>query len=56
MMRGAAVAEGQHRLVYTFEPRSFELGGVISIAGLVASVLFATFCAVRPRARTLQAG
>jgi hypothetical protein len=33
-MRGAAVPEGKHRLVYTYEPRSFRLGGVISLVGI----------------------
>jgi hypothetical protein len=34
-MRGAAVPEGtKHRLVYTYEPRSFRLGGLISLAGI----------------------
>jgi hypothetical protein len=33
-MRGAAVLEGKHRLVYTYEPRSFRLGGLVSLLGI----------------------
>ena len=33
LMRGAAVPAGKHTLVYTFEPLSFRIGAVISIAG-----------------------
>jgi hypothetical protein len=44
LMRGAAVKEGKHRLVYTFEPKSFELGKKITIAGLVATALLLTVC------------
>ena len=36
MMRGAAVKEGTHRLVYTYRPRSFRLGGLVSLGGLLA--------------------
>ncbi|MBV8229492.1 MAG: hypothetical protein JO329_05870, partial [Planctomycetaceae bacterium] len=39
MMRGAAVKSGRHRLVYTYEPRSFRLGGRISLAGLAIAIL-----------------
>jgi hypothetical protein len=49
LMRGAAVPEGTHRLVYTFEPRSFEIGKIISLAGLAATALLAAFSTVRPR-------
>jgi hypothetical protein len=35
MMRGAAVREGRHRLVYTYEPVSFRAGAVVSAVGLV---------------------
>ena len=35
LMRGAAVAAGHHRLVYTYEPRSFQIGAWISLAGIV---------------------
>ncbi|MFO0909912.1 MAG: YfhO family protein [Isosphaeraceae bacterium] len=34
MMRGAAVPSGRHRLVYTFNPRSFRLGRQVSGFGL----------------------
>ncbi len=38
LMRGAAVKEGKHRLVYTYEPRSFQVGAALSLVGLVALV------------------
>jgi hypothetical protein len=34
LMRGAAVGAGTHRLVYTYRPLSFRLGGVISLVSL----------------------
>jgi hypothetical protein len=39
MMRGAAVAAGSHRLVYTYFPRSFRLGITISLATLTILAL-----------------
>jgi Bacterial membrane protein YfhO len=38
-MRGAAVAKGPHRLVYTYAPRSFRVGGRVSMAGLAVLLL-----------------
>jgi hypothetical protein len=35
MMRGAAVKAGRHTLVYTYDPASFRIGGVLSLAGLL---------------------
>ena len=35
-MRGAAVREGPHHLVYTYSPRSFRIGLVVSAVGLAA--------------------
>ncbi|MGC8643653.1 MAG: hypothetical protein ACP5XB_27660, partial [Isosphaeraceae bacterium] len=55
MMRGAAVRKGTHRLVYTFDPWSVKIGGLMSIAGIVVAVLLAAFCAIRPRVHTLCA-
>jgi len=49
MMRGAAVPAGVHKLVYTYEPSSFRVGGYITLAGLVLSALLAAFVAIRPR-------
>ena len=40
LMRGAAVPAGKHHLVYTYEPRSFQVGAAISVAGLVVLVGF----------------
>jgi hypothetical protein len=38
LMRGAAVKEGRHSLVYTYDPASFRIGGMLSIAGLLVLV------------------
>jgi uncharacterized membrane protein YfhO len=48
VMRGAAVDAGVHRLVYTYDPASYRVGAVVSIAGLAAVALFGLFCAWRP--------
>ena len=45
LMRGAAVPAGVHRLVYSYEPRSFQVGGTITLAGLIAAAAFAVYCA-----------
>ncbi|WP_435010183.1 YfhO family protein [Tundrisphaera lichenicola] len=39
-MRGAAVPEGTHRLVYTYYPKSFRIGGLVSLGGIAALVGF----------------
>ena len=49
MMRGAAVPAGVHKLVYSYEPASFRIGGYVTLAGLGLSALLAAFVAVRPR-------
>jgi hypothetical protein len=41
LMRGAAVSAGTHTLVYTYEPRSFRVGAVVSGAGLIALLALA---------------
>lgn len=48
LMRGAAVQAGTHKLVYTFEPMSFRVGLVMSIASLLASAGLAAFFRGRP--------
>jgi hypothetical protein len=50
LMRGALVSAGTHRLVYTYEPRSFRIGMVLSALGLVALALFFLRPNQRPRA------
>ena len=35
LMRGATVGSGRHRLVYRYEPKSFWVGAVISLSGIV---------------------
>ena len=47
-MRGALVAAGPHRLVYSFAPWSFRSGLVASIAGIVAWLLFGLCCVFKP--------
>jgi hypothetical protein len=47
-MRGALVSAGPHRLVYTFAPRSFQVGLVVSILGLSAWLLLGVYCVFRP--------
>ncbi len=46
-MRGAAVEAGTHRLVYAYRPRSFLIGGIISLFGLAAWVSLGVMAAVR---------
>jgi hypothetical protein len=39
LMRGALAGAGTHRLVYTYQPRSFQIGLALSALGLVGLVL-----------------
>jgi hypothetical protein len=39
LMRGAAVGAGTHRLVYTYDPLSFRLGGLISLVSIGLSLV-----------------
>jgi hypothetical protein len=48
LMRGAAVTSGTHRLVYTYEPRSFRVGAMISIAGLAMLAILSFALMIRP--------
>jgi hypothetical protein len=54
-MRGASVPAGTHRLVYTYAPQSFFVGGLISIAGIFALAVFGVVCARRPINQVLAA-
>ncbi len=56
VMRGAAVEAGTYHLVYTFDPASFRIGGILTLAGLATTVLLSVFCALRPGARQTQEG
>jgi uncharacterized membrane protein YfhO len=47
IMRGAAVKEGEHRLVYLYDPQSFRIGKAITLAGLAAAVCLAVYCTSR---------
>jgi hypothetical protein len=49
VMRGAAVREGTHHLVYTYEPASFRIGWAISLGGLAVFLVLAIVFTVRPR-------
>ncbi len=51
LMRGAAVPEGDHKLVYIYEPRSYQIGGLIALGGLAAAAVLAVFCWLRPHDR-----
>ena len=44
VMRGAAVSSGRHRLVYTYAPRSFKIGRIVSITGVAALLLLILAC------------
>jgi hypothetical protein len=39
MMRGAAVRGGRHLLVYTYDPASFRIGGILSLTGWLTLAL-----------------
>jgi hypothetical protein len=54
MMRGAAVPAGTHHLVYTYSPRSFRVGWVLSILGLGVLALLCAGCALRPVDRMVE--
>jgi Bacterial membrane protein YfhO len=47
-MRGAAVPAKAHQLVFTYAPRSFRIGKVVSIAGLALFVFLGLLCAFWP--------
>jgi hypothetical protein len=55
LMRGALVPAKRHRLVYTYAPRSFQVGLVVSLVGLVALLVFTLYCIRRPIERMLEA-
>src|SRR5262249_51750081 len=48
LMRGAAVPAGPHRLVYSYAPRSFQVGRMGSILGIVMFAVLAVACRLRP--------
>lgn len=39
MMRGAVVSAGEHTLIYSFEPLSFQMGAIVSLGGLAAAAV-----------------
>jgi hypothetical protein len=55
LMRGAAVPEGTHRLLYTYAPRSFRAGRVVSNLGLALLAVLGVACAWRPTDPVLAA-
>ena len=52
MMRGATVPAGKHTLVYTYEPGSFRIGAIVSLAG--ATVLLILGCSSPFRRLTMR--
>jgi hypothetical protein len=48
LMRGAAVPVGPHRLVYTYAPRSWRVGRLVSIAGAAVLLILGLSCVRRP--------
>jgi len=56
LMRGAAVSPGAHRLVYSYTPRSFQVGRIVSVVGLCVLALFVMACVRRPVDRVLDGG
>jgi hypothetical protein len=48
LMRGAAAPAGAHRLVYSYAPRSFAVGRLVSVLGLFVLALLAAVFARRP--------
>jgi hypothetical protein len=48
LMKGAGVAAGKHHLVYTYDPRSFQLGKIVSMLGLAVLALAGVVCTLRP--------
>jgi hypothetical protein len=56
LMRGATVPAGRHRLVYTYNPRSFRVGGMVSIAGLTVLAVLSAAWWLRPPRRVDWAG
>jgi hypothetical protein len=48
LMRGAAVPAGRSHLVYTYSPRSFRVGRVVSLSGLGVLALLALVFSLRP--------
>ena len=48
MMRGAALPAGTFRLVYTYEPKSFRIGLIVSCVGLALVGIMGVVTALRP--------
>jgi hypothetical protein len=56
VMRGAAVPGGEHQLVYTYEPASFRIGAMVSLAGGFVLLVLAGSCRQRRPARPQRDG
>ena len=54
IMRGAAVPSGDHTLVYTYEPKSFYVGGVISVTAIAVLLASSVWVWRRPTSPLLQ--
>jgi hypothetical protein len=55
LMRAAAVPSGKHRLVYSYEPRSFRVGGTVTLVALPLFALLAVAAARWPVERHVAA-
>jgi len=53
-MRGAALKAGPHHLVYTYAPRSYRIGRIVTAVGPAAMMAFAGVCFLRPVERALD--
>jgi uncharacterized membrane protein YfhO len=56
MMRGAAVGAGRHRLVYSYSPDSFRVGGGLTLASGVMLAILGLIFTRRPVSRRLRDG
>lgn len=55
LMRGAAVPAGRHRLIYTYAPQSFAIGGRITIVASGLLVVLGVVFTLRPVTSSLSA-
>lgn len=54
MMRGALLPSGDHKLVYTYEPESFQLGTKITAVSAICLVFLGIWCQLRPKGPRTQ--
>ncbi len=56
LMRGAAVTAGTHRLVYTFDPLSFRIGGGISLLSIALALVLGVRATIHDRNAAIGRG